>query len=180
MNTLKLLAENISRIPEDLYFDLIISLKKDLKKEPIQFTSYEKNEILSDMSEIVGENFFAKDLKIIEDLFSGSPKHDKLYYTINNLYGKKIPKWFAERYPNVNDMYPIDDLDNFSKPEKETILSDISIIIGEKLVDECKEKLFSGSPKYDNLYYTINKYGKKIPKWFVEKYPNVNDGYTIE
>ena len=116
MNTLKLLAENISRIPEDLYFDLIISLKSDLKKEPVeikkepvQFTPYEKNRILSDMEEIVGENlFYFKTEEWKETLFSGSPKHDNLYYTITNSYGKKIPKWFAEKYPDAEDKYEID------------------------------------------------------------------------
>ena len=107
MNTLKLLAENISRIPEDLYFDLIISLKNDLKKG-VKFANYEKQEIVSDMSKIVGENLFLKDNEWIQDLFNGSPKHDNLYYIITNSYGRKIPKWFAEKYPDAEDKYEID------------------------------------------------------------------------
>jgi len=38
----------------------------------------------------------------IKGLLIGVPKHCNLYYVISTVYKKQIPKWFANKYNEVN------------------------------------------------------------------------------
>ena len=61
-------------------------------------------EILTDLSNAIGINLFHENsMKQYEKgLLSGFPKHCNLYFIISNVYKKKVPKWFAFKYNEVD------------------------------------------------------------------------------
>jgi hypothetical protein len=83
--------------------------KQNITESIIDYKSINENgmnlfEILTDLSNAIGVDLFQeKDLKLyIPGLLHGFPKHCNLYFMISTVYKKKVPKWFAHKYNEVD------------------------------------------------------------------------------
>lgn len=128
MNTLKILSENRNSIPDDLYFKLVVSINEDINDKVIQsanfierrtsekidklkksytfpFTMLEKEEVLKDMSKIIGKDIEIE-INTLNSFFGGVPIHDNFYHILKHKYEvSNIPQWFFDKYPEVADKY---------------------------------------------------------------------------
>ena len=81
------------------------------------------------------------------------------------------------KFPDIESEYKSINEDGMNLFE---VVTDLSNAIGIDLfkeigVDKYLKSLFGYTPKHCNLYYTITyKYKKKVPKWFVHKYTEVD------
>jgi hypothetical protein len=68
--------------------------------------------ILTDLSNAIGVDMFIDSkfksfiykqcIKNFYSFLGGFPKHCNLYYVINNIYHTNVPKWFADKYTDVD------------------------------------------------------------------------------
>ena len=60
-------------------------------------------EILIDLSRALNINVLTskKIIASLDGLLNSVPKHSNLYYVIVEIYNKKVPRWFADKYTDI-------------------------------------------------------------------------------
>ena len=69
----------------------------------MNYNDYKVLMVLMDLSRALNISAFTSNTIIasLDGLFIGLPKHSNLYYIIVEIYNKKVPKWFADKYTDI-------------------------------------------------------------------------------